>query len=96
MEDRPCTVMNYHPSEPVNQMKSQSNLYDYQIGSAVNQSQILNKGLFKLETKEDVKRRKEEMKTISFDSLYPFKPVKLLYQPEKSSIISWHAPKVPD
>jgi hypothetical protein len=49
----------------------------------------------KLETKQDVKKRKEEMKTISFESLYPFKPVKLMYQPDKNSIISWYKPKLP-
>jgi hypothetical protein len=42
-----------------------------------------------------VKKRREEMKTISFESLYPFKPVKLLYKPDKSSIISWFKPKQP-
>ena len=35
------------------------------------------------------------MKTISFDYLYPFKPIKLLYKPDKNSIITWHNPKNP-
>lgn len=49
----------------------------------------------KYESKENAKKRREAMKDIPFDVLYPFKPVKLLTSPDKNQLTVWKESKNP-
>jgi hypothetical protein len=49
----------------------------------------------KYESKENAKKRREAMKDIPFDVLYPFKPVKLLMSPDKNTLTVWKESKHP-
>jgi hypothetical protein len=42
---------------------------------------------------EEAKIRREAMKDVPFEVLYPFKPLKLLPNPEKNKIVIWKIPK---
>jgi hypothetical protein len=42
---------------------------------------------------EGAKKRREAMKDIPFDVLYPYKPIKLLMNPNKNTLTIWKESK---
>jgi hypothetical protein len=44
---------------------------------------------------QDAKIRREAMKDVPFDVLYPYKPIKLLLNKEKNQILNWKISKQP-
>ena len=49
----------------------------------------------KYESMEGAKKRREAMKDIPFDVLYPYKPIKLLMNPNKNTLTIWKESKQP-
>jgi hypothetical protein len=43
---------------------------------------------------EEAKKRREMMKDVPFEVLYPYKPIKLLMNPDKNQIVNWKLPKL--